>query len=346
MRILVIGGTDFIGPFVVRRLHEQGHVVTVFHRGRTEADLPAAIGHLHGDRRRLADFAADLRRVGPEVVLDMFAMTEPDAQVVMQTVRGLARRVVTISSLDVYRAYDIARGRAPGPPDPIPLGEDAPLRSQLYPYRDETPRQPDDPNRAADDYEKILVERAVLGDAALSGTVLRLPMVYGPGDSQHRLFPYLKRMDDGRPAILLDAGLAGMRASRGYVENVAAAIALAVVDDRAAGRIYNVGEADAPTEADWVRRVGAAAGWRGMIVAAPPDRVPAHLTVALNTAQHWAIDTTRLRRELGYREPIPLDGALRRAVAWERAHPPAATDPTRFDYAAEDAALAALRRRQ
>jgi nucleoside-diphosphate-sugar epimerase len=52
MRILVIGGTRFIGPAVVRRLHGMGHHVTVLHRGETEsADLPA-IPHLHGDRLR------------------------------------------------------------------------------------------------------------------------------------------------------------------------------------------------------------------------------------------------------------------------------------------------------
>ena len=43
MRILIIGGTRFIGPQVVRRLHAQGHEVTLFHRGKSKADLPAEI---------------------------------------------------------------------------------------------------------------------------------------------------------------------------------------------------------------------------------------------------------------------------------------------------------------
>jgi nucleoside-diphosphate-sugar epimerase len=37
-------------------------------------------------------------------------------------------------------------------------------------------------------------------------TILRLPALYGPGDKRHRLFPYLKRMDDVRPAILVERG--------------------------------------------------------------------------------------------------------------------------------------------
>src|SRR5262249_10284904 len=99
------------------------------------------------------------------------------------------------------------------------------------------------------DYEKILVEQVVTGDTGLPATVLRLPMVYGPGDEQHRLAPYLKRMMDGGEVILLDEGMARWRCLRGYVEEVAAAIALAVTSPAAAGRVYNVAEPTAHTEA-------------------------------------------------------------------------------------------------
>ena len=96
--------------------------------------------------------------------------------------------------------------------------------------------------RWLDDYDKILVERVVIGEPDLPGTILRLPMIYGPGDDAHRLFPYLKRMDDGRPAILMEEVRARWRWARGYVEDVAEAVVSAVLDDRAAGRVYNVSE--------------------------------------------------------------------------------------------------------
>jgi nucleoside-diphosphate-sugar epimerase len=169
--------------------------------------------------------------------------------------------------------------------------------------------------------------------------VLRLPAVHGPGDPLHRLSGLLKRMDDGRPAILLEERQARWRWSRGYVEDVAHAIALAVMDERAAGRVYNVGWSDAPAEAEWVRRVGAAAGWRGEVVALPREKLPAHL-VPETEAYDLVTDTGRIRRELGYAEVVPVDEALRRTVEWERAHPPVEVDPAKFDYAAEDRALA------
>jgi len=243
MRILVIGGTKFIGPATVKRLHGMGHDVTVFHRGDTESiDLPD-IAHLHSDRQHLADFTADFKRLAADVVLDTVAYTDCDAQMVMATFAGVARRIVVLSSMDVYRAYGRVKGSEPGPPDPVPLTEDAPLRASLYPDAADVPD--------ARDHDNILVERAVRGMPALPGTVLRLPAVYGPHDYQHRLVPYLKRMDDHRPAIVLDAQIARWRWTRGYVDNVAVAIALAVTDERASGRVYNVGEEHALTEAEW-----------------------------------------------------------------------------------------------
>lgn len=52
------------------------------------------------------------------------------------------------------------------------------------------------------------------------------------------------------------------------------------------------------------------------------------------------LDSTRIRRELGYREIVPLDEANWRTIEWERANPPGEFNPHPFDYAAEDAAIA------
>jgi nucleoside-diphosphate-sugar epimerase len=349
MRILVIGGTGFIGPHAVRLLAAMGHEVTVFHRGETEADLAPEVRHLHhgprawGDRGHFAEFAPEFQRLAPDVVLDMILMNEADARAAVETFRGLVGRLVAVSSEDVYRAYDRLRGKDPGPVDPVPLTEDSPLRDRLYPYHDDArPVYVQGSEDRYHRYEKILVERVVMSEPELPGTVLRLPAVYGPGDGRHRLFPYLKRMDDGRPAILMSEGQAPWRWSRGYVENVGAAIAMAVADERAAGRIYNAAEPEALPEAEWARRIGQAAGWSGEIVTLPGDHLPEHLRSTQVWEQHWCVDTSRIRQELGFHEPVPFEEGLRRTVAWERMNPPESWDPKQFDYAAEDAALAAF----
>jgi nucleoside-diphosphate-sugar epimerase len=67
---------------------------------------------------------------------------------------------------------------------------------------------------------------------------------------EKHIAPYLKRMLDGRPAILMDEGMALWRCLRGFVEDVAAAIALAVTSQAAANRVYNFDEPTAYNEAD------------------------------------------------------------------------------------------------
>lgn len=338
MRVLIIGGTGFIGPGVVRLLVERGHGVTLFHRGQTEADLPPGVNHISGDRRDLAAFRDEFKRLAPEVVLDMICFTESEARAAAQTFGGVAARMVTASSMDVYAAYGRLLRIEDGPPDPSAFTEDSPLRRAMCPHR-AIAGAPED---FAHSYEKILVERAVMNTPQLPGTILRLPAVYGPGDPYHRTFEYLKRMDEGRGAILIEELRARWRWTRGYAENVAGAIALAVTDDRAAGRIYNVGERDALTEAEWAQSIGGAAGWSGAIVTAPKESMPAHLIAPYDWAHHIVGDSTRIRDELGYAESVFRDEAMKRTVEWQRAHPPEQMDPARFDYAAEDAALAKL----
>lgn len=341
MQILVIGGTGFIGAHVLRRLVEVGHNVAVFHRGRAETELPLAVQHFYGEREDLPTFVADFKKFAPDVVLDMIPYVEQDAVTLMDTFRSMAKRVVAISSMDVYAAYGRFRRSEAGEPGQTPFGEDAPLRSNLYPYR-EYVRSSDDP---VYNYDKILVERVVMNDSELPGTILRLPKVYGFGDNQHRAFEYVKRMDDGRPAILLEESKAQWRWTRGYTENVAAAIVLAVTNEQAANCIYNVGEADALTEAEWVRSIGRVAGWDGKVVAAPRDILPKHLAEDYDYRHNLAANTSRIREELGYAEPTSREEALKQTVAWERDNPPKNIDAEKFDYAAEDAALMRFERK-
>ncbi len=348
MRILVIGGTGFIGSFLVRQLNEQGHDVAVFHRGQTSTALPPRVNHIIGDCKNLSANADQFKRFSPDVVLDTIPGTESSAQSLVSTIKGIAPLVVAASSIDVYRAYGRVRGFEPGPPDPIPIPEDGPLRQKLRPHSaEETMRMNKVFSWFEDDYEKIEVERIIMGHPDLPGTILRLPAVYGPGDPLHRLFfSGLKHVEDKRPAILIQEDLAGWRWSRGYMENVASAISLAVTDERATGRIYNVAEPDALTHAEWVGAIGNAAGWKGEIIVLPKDQIPEHLKNPLASEQDWVVDTTRIREELGYRDAVPREEALRRTVAWERANPPASVDPKLFNYVAEDEVLALLKQKR
>lgn len=325
MRILVIGGTRFIGPAVVRCLTEQGGEVTLFNRGKASEErplkLPAGIDTITGDRRALTpEVIHALRAIEPEVVVDMVCVTEEDARSLLDVFAGVARRYVLVSSCDVYRAYGILIGADTGEPElePTPLTEDSPLRRELYPYRGEEPRAADDPRRILDDYDKIPAERLVLEHPELEGVVLRLPMVYGPGDYQRRLREYIEQMDGGAREIVLAETLAGWRDCRGYVEDVAHAITLAALSISGADRVYNVAEEGPCTQLDWVTAVARAAGWNGEIKVVADEELSAEELPDFNARQHLDVDTTRIRAELGYMEPTDSDLALKASIAWER----------------------------
>ena len=331
LRVLIIGGTRFIGPYVVRRLRDSGCEVTLFHRGQTAPDLFGDLRHIIADRNDLASHRATFEDVHPDVILDMIPLGERDADAVMTTFRGVARRVVALSSGDVYRAYGRLICFEPGPTEPMPLTEKSPLREKHFPYRGQAER--------LENYEKILAERVFMREPGLAGTILRLPVVYGPGDYQHRLWQYLKRMLDGRGAILLESAHANWRISRAYVDNVAAAIVEAVVNDRSAGRIYNVAEPGALTERAWVERIGSAVGWNGDILTLPGRDYPDLVESDFNPAQDLVMDSARIREELNFTETIDIPTAMETTIAWESVNQPAAEAGGAIDYAIEDRIL-------
>jgi nucleoside-diphosphate-sugar epimerase len=345
-RILVIGGTVFIGPSVVRQLTQSGHQVAVFHRGEHEIDLGPEVRHIHGDRDRIVEHRDAVAAFAPETVVDMRAMTEAQARAVADTVRGIARRLVVVSSMDVYRAYGRLHGSEPGPALEPPFDEDSALREKLYVYREHTPAAIAQRPPWMDEYDKILVERVALGDDALAGSVVRFPMVHGERDGQRRFYPLWKRIADGRRAILMSTGAAAFRSSRTHVENAAHAVALVATDDRAAGRAYNVGEPEALAWSEWARLIGKQMSWGGQLVIRPSNEMPAHLRDSRPDVwdHHLVANTSRIRRELGYREVVDRDEGLRRTLVWY-AEVPAADPKTagNLDYEAEDAALVTIR---
>src|SRR5260221_732355 len=342
MKILLIGGSGFIGHFTAAALQKAGHHVTVFHRGNTKG--PAGAEEILGNRQFLQDHQPEFRRQKFDVVVDFVLSSGRQAQQLMDTFRGITGRVVGLSSMDVYRAMGVFYGFETGGLQELPLIEDSDLRTSRNVYSAEALKKVRSVYHwVGDEYDKIPVEQAVLSDPKLPGTILRLPMIYGPGDPLHRFQPVLKRMDEGRKQIIFADDVAPLRTPRGYVEDVGAAIALAAPSPQSAGRVYNVCEAESFGELDWARKIAAATGWTGDFVILPHDRTPKHLHWPGNTAQHLVASSERIRKELGYREQLPREESIRRTIAWERANPPA-QPLTQFDYEAEDEALAAMKR--
>jgi 2'-hydroxyisoflavone reductase len=164
--ILILGGTGFIGPHLVRHAVSRGHRVTIFTRGRRTPDLPAGVTKLVGDRNGQLDALKGGRW---DVVIDDSA-TNPDwVRQSAELLRDAAGRYLFTSSTGVYYPY-LTRG----------------LDENVAPHTDLK-----DPKDGSEDFgvRKALCEQQVqrvFGDRAI---VSRPTYIIGPGDTTDR-FPY------------------------------------------------------------------------------------------------------------------------------------------------------------
>ena len=325
MKVMVLGATGFIGRPLVRWLAGAGHEVLAAARKGEDAQVPPGVTTTAIDRGDPSAIANAAGSHGAEAVIDLLAMTLAATQPLLEALTGRVGRYVMASSGDVYRQYGALHRleRADRPIDR--LDEDAPLRTRLHPYRAAPPRPADDPAAWMDDYDKIPIEHAAAAQPDLPAVVVRLPRVYGPRDRQRRFAWAIRPMLAKAPAIEVDALWAHWRTTYGYVDDVAAGLGLAATHPAAAGRTYNLGPLAADDHAHWARRFAALLGWTGELRPIPRDRVAEPLRAqfdSLDLAWPMVTDTRRIRAELGYREAVDPEDALRRTIEDEIARAP------------------------
>ncbi|TDC45364.1 hypothetical protein E1281_30550 [Actinomadura sp. KC345] len=324
MRVLVLGGTWFLGRRVVERLHERGDEVLVVHRGLGGPGPSVPVGRLLTDRLDLAEHAGEVRRFAPQAVVDTCALTAAHVEAVLPVLPEVP--AVVLSSQDVYQAYSgLVSGRCEAA---VPVTEDAELRRERYPHRGAGYAH------VPDDYEKLDVEERWRPRGA---TVLRLPLIYGPHDWQHREEPVLRRLRAGRRRV--PVGAANLLWTRGHVDDLATGV-LSALDTRAAdGKTFNLGELQTWPLSTWFEQIIEAAGADAELVRVPDGALPADLALTAAPAQHLLFSTARAQAVLGW---APRDPAERVAesVRWHLANPPADATWTDADTDADEAALA------
>jgi nucleoside-diphosphate-sugar epimerase len=326
MRVVVIGGTRFIGRAVCDELVTAGHDLLVVHRGHTEpAGLPDAT-HLHISRLKLHGARRELQAFEPDAVVDGYAMTREDAVSALAALpSGL--RIVVLSSCDVYRAYSgLHHGTLT---DALPLDELSPTRRERYPYKETRPDVKTDVD--FDRYEKLDVEEVYRQAGA---TICRLGFVYGEHDFQRREEFILRRVRAGRDRIPVGPGT--WLGSRVYVRDVAVAVRLALESERAAGEVFNITEERTWPAGIWAQRIVEAAGSRAELVRVPESVLPQDLADwTAGSQQHLLATSAKARELLLWHQSDPTE-AVYRSVNWHLEHPPEREDP---DFSADDRAL-------
>ncbi|MDC0719013.1 NAD-dependent epimerase/dehydratase family protein [Nannocystis bainbridge] len=164
--LLVLGGTGFIGPHLVRHAVARGHRVTIFTRGRRQAELPAGVERLTGDRDGQLEALVGRRW---DIVVDDSATRPEWVRQSAQLLKDQVGRYLYTSSTGVYYPY-------------LRAGAD-----EAWPVRLEAT----DPADGSEAYgvAKARSEREVLQAFGERGLVVRPTYIVGPGDTTDR-FPY------------------------------------------------------------------------------------------------------------------------------------------------------------
>jgi len=319
VRVVVFGGTRFIGRAIVEELAAAGHDLLIVHRGKLEPDDMPAMQHLHTERTELAAHHKELAAFGPDAAIDCRALTRTDAETVLAALPGEPRLVV-ISSIDVYQAFGALNEDRET--DPVPLDETSAVRPTRYPYRDLMP--------GMEQYDKLDVEDVYLPRGATS---VRLPMVYGEHDYQLREEFLLRRLRAGRDRIPFGSGM--WLACRGYVRDIARGVHLVLKTRAAAGHVLNLCEDRTYSMRMWTRMILDSAGSDAELVRVSDELLPEDLKPTGTMSQHIAVSAQKARSMLGWTTSDPAE-SLRTTVRWHLANPP--PNPN-LDFTADDVAL-------
>lgn len=300
MRVLVIGGTGYIGGHIAGRLRTCGFDVTVFSRGRTEPPELTGIEVIHGDRHVPEDLKA-AARLGFDAVVDGCAYRRQETQAVIDAFSGRISRFVHISSVSANR---LTSG--------FPLSENDPLVT--------------DPSKGYG-YEKAECERALHQAHAKSDfpyVSIRPVVVFGPRDRISRENYYLKRLLAGDTIILPDGGRT--LACGVFVQDVADAVAGAIVSETASGHAYHLMMRERITLAEHVASLARAVDRDPEII-----EIPSHLLERVGFNLFWFpyftggvnldLNTSAAVRDLNFR-PTPYPQALDATVSWFLEHTP------------------------
>jgi len=252
MRVLVIGGTLFIGRALVDELVKNGHDVTVLHR-KPKHDLGRRVENIMADRNSAESMREALMGRRFEVVYDDVYDWErgTTAEQVEGTVRLCAsdrlERYIYLSSVAAYG-------------DGLNHKESDPLAPESSPY-----------NYVR---HKAATERMLFRMHSHSGlpvVTFRPPFVYGPNNPFYREQFFWDRLRAGRPIIIPGDGHRLMQFV--YVNDLVQAMVRAMTEPRAEGEAFNIGDTKPLTQVEFVERLARTANADATLARVPRDYI-------------------------------------------------------------------------
>lgn len=294
MRILVMGGTRFVGRPLVSHLVEAGHGVTVFTRGRQP--VPPGVQHIQGDRTVESDLA-QLAGQELDVIVDSSGRTLADTQRVLVHTGAPRHRLVYVSSAGVYADSEF-----------WPLDEDAPI---------------DPASRHAGKAET----ESWLQAEGIPFTSFRPTYIIGPGNYNPIERWFFDRLVHNQPIPLPGDGR--LITQLGDVRDLAEAMARCIEVETACNRIYNCSGRQGVTLRGLVETAAVACGKDPASVnirSFDPAKLEAKARKAFPLRlSHFLTDIHRVQRELAWQPRIDLATSLADSFRLDYSQAPAVT---------------------
>jgi len=207
MRVLIMGGTRFIGVYLTKLLVSQGHEVVLFNRGNRPAPVES-VQTIHGDRKDAAQLKAALSGESFDAVFDNNGRELSDTQPLVELFGGQVQHFVYVSSAGVY------------------------LKSDEMPHVEGDAVDPNSRHKGKFATEEYLAAQNV------PFTSVRPVYIYGPQNYNDVEAWFFDRIVRDRPLPIPGSGMA--LTQMGHVADLAAAMAAVLGNEKAIGQIYNI----------------------------------------------------------------------------------------------------------
>ncbi|MEQ8383558.1 MAG: NAD-dependent epimerase/dehydratase family protein [Coleofasciculus sp. A1-SPW-01] len=207
MRILIMGGTRFIGVYLTKILVEQGHEVVLFNRGNKPAPVEG-VQQIHGDRKDATQLKEKLSGEAFDAIFDNNGRELSDTQPLVEIFKDKVQHFVYMSSAGVY------------------------LQSDQMPHVEGDPVDPKSRHKGKHETEAYLQAQGI------PFTAIRPTYIYGPQNYNDLEAWFFDRIVRDRPILIPSSGL--YITQLGHCKDLARAMSLVLGNQQAIGQVYNV----------------------------------------------------------------------------------------------------------
>lgn len=308
MRLLVMGGTRFIGVYLVKRLVELGHDVVLFNRGNVPSPIPE-VPQIHGDRKA-ADQISKLAGERFDAVFDNNGRSLSDTQLLLEALGNNFQQLIYVSSAGVYQ------------------------KSDQMPHVEGDPVDPKSRHLGKHETEAYLAAQDI------PFTSVRPVYIYGPQNYNDLEAWFFDRIVRDRPIPIPGNGM--HLTQMGHVDDLAAAMVAALGRESAYGQIYNISGDRAVTFDGLARACALAAGKSDGVKLVHYD--PSQFDFGKRKAfplrvQHFFTDIHKAKQDLDWAPSYDLVSGLK--DSFQKDYLASGRDGAEVDFALDDMILGA-----